>query len=63
MPKLKKKCHARKMLSAIKTELLNTGHDSIKVEAIPRENSISFNSLVKFYMSLGLQVINYHGGK
>ena len=51
--------HGKKLLKHIINEIRCTGYEgNIKIEAIPRDNSISLDKLIDLYESLGLEVIN-----
>lgn len=58
-PEYRRKGHAKKILQNIINIIRKIGYKGvIKIEAIPREHSISFNDIVSFYRSLNLHVIN-----
>ena len=58
-PKYRRKGNARKILQNVINAIRKKGYKGIiKIEAIPRENSIDFYDLVSFYESLDLHVIN-----
>ena len=51
--------HSIKLLKYIINEIRETGYrGSIKIEAIPKDDSIPLEKLIEFYESLGLEVIN-----
>ena len=54
--RIKKK---KKLLKYIINEIREAGYrGSIKIEAIPKDDSIPLEKLIEFYESLGLEVIN-----
>lgn len=57
-PEYRKKGHARNHIEYVIKEIRKTGYSgSIGIEAEPRENSISLESLSSFYTDMGLEVV------
>ncbi len=60
----RKQGHARKILQYAINEIRQAGFENeIDIEADPRDESISFEKLVEFYKSLGLNVTNEFEGQ
>jgi GNAT superfamily N-acetyltransferase len=57
-PQYRKQGHAKKLLQYVIKEIRDTGYiGEIDIEPDPREDSISYENLCKFYTDLGLNLI------
>ena len=57
-PEYRQKGHAKKLIRLVIREIRETGYNKeIQVEACPREDSISTESLIAFYKSFGLKIL------
>jgi ribosomal protein S18 acetylase RimI-like enzyme len=58
-PKYRQHGHGRKLLQLVINEIRETGYQgSIRIESIPRENSITLENLIIFYKSMGLEILS-----
>ncbi|MHB8124633.1 MAG: GNAT family N-acetyltransferase [Desulfitobacteriaceae bacterium] len=58
-PNYRQKGHAKNLIRLVIREIIGTGYyGEIRIEARPREESISIENLITFYKSLGLIVIS-----
>lgn len=58
-PEYRRRGHAKHLLGLVMAEIRNSGYSGeIQIEALPEENSIDKESLIAFYKSMGLKVIN-----
>ena len=57
-PIYRKQGNAKNLLKLVINQIRESGYDKeIRIEAIPRENSISTKDLICFYERLGLQIL------
>jgi ribosomal protein S18 acetylase RimI-like enzyme len=58
-PEYRRCGHANRLIQLVINEIRFYGYtDKIKIEAIPKENSIDLKTLIKFYNKYNLDVIN-----